>query len=180
MQFKHGTSKKPNFVEKKGNIMAIQIQKRLFSVDEYQKMAEVGILPERGIELINGEIFELSPIGSKYAKVVNKLTKLLALLVGDNTIMNIQNPIIAGDFSEPEPDVALLKYRTDFYEKELPHGADVLLIIEVAETSFGYDSKIKLPLYAASGIPELWLVDLEKKKFTNIGSPKRVVINTVK
>ncbi len=141
--------------------MSIQPQKRLFSVVEYQKMAEVGILPEHGVELINGEIFEKSPKSSKHVKTVTKLNRLLGVLVDDEAIISIHNPIIAGNNSEPEPDVAILKNRSDFYENELPHSEDVLLIIEVADTSFYYDSTIKLPLYASSGIPECWIIDLE-------------------
>ena len=144
--------------------MATQIQRRLFTVAEYHKMGEVGILPERGVELINGEIIEMSPIGSKHAKIVKKLNKMLGKIFGDEAIISIQDPIIANDLSEPEPDVAVLKYRADFYEDELPHGEDVLLIIEVADTTLVYDSKVKLPLYAASGIPECWVIDLRKKE----------------
>lgn len=152
--------------------MSIQTQRRLFSVAEYQKMAEVGILPERGIELINGEIIEMSPIGSKHAKTVKKLNKLIGVLMGDQAIISIQDPIIASNHSEPEPDVAILKNRADFYENELPHSEDVLLIIEVADTSFYYDSTVKLPLYASSGIPECWIIDLGKKEIHCYWEPK--------
>jgi Uma2 family endonuclease len=151
--------------------MSIQTQRRLFSVAEYQKMAEVGILPERGIELINGEIIEMSPIGSKHAKTVKKLNKLIGVLMGDQAIISIQDPIIASNHSEPEPDVAILKNRADFYENELPHSEDVLLIIEVADTSFYYDSTVKLPLYASSGIPECWIIDLGKKEIQSYWKP---------
>lgn len=144
--------------------MAIQVQKRLFTVEEYHKMAEVGILPERGVELINGEIIEMSPIGSKHAKIVKKLNNLLNKLLGDHFIISVQDPIVASDLSEPEPDVAVLKYRSDFYENELPKGEDVLLAIEVADTTLSYDSKVKLPIYAASGIPECWIINLAKKE----------------
>jgi len=144
--------------------MSIQPQKHLFSVVEYQKMAEVGILPERGVELINGEIIEKSPKGSRHVKTVTKLNRLLGKRVGNEAIISIHNPIIASNYSEPEPDIAILKNRTDFYENELPHSEDVLLIIEVADTSFYYDSTIKFPLYASSGIPECWIIDLGKKE----------------
>lgn len=141
--------------------MSIQAQKFLISVDDYHKMGEAGILPERGVELINGEIFEMSPIGSRHVKTVNKLTKLLSKMLGDEAIVSIQNPIIADNLSEPEPDIAILKYRSDFYGDKLPNGEDVLLIIEVADTSLSYDRQLKLPLYASSGVSECWLIDLE-------------------
>jgi len=144
--------------------MAVQIQKKLFSITEYHKMAEVGILPERGVELINGEIIEMSPIGSKHAKIVKKLNHLLSKMLGDQFIISVQDPIVASDLSEPEPDLAVLKYRSDFYENELPKGEDVLLAIEVADTTLTYDSKIKLPIYAQSGVPETWIIDLNKKE----------------
>jgi Uma2 family endonuclease len=151
--------------------MSIQTQKRLFSVVEYQKMAEVGILPERGVELINGEIFEKSPKGSRHVKTVTKLNRLLGKRVGDEAIISIHNPFIADNNSEPEPDIAILKNRTDFYENELPHSEDVLLIIEVADTSFYCDSTVKLPLYASSGIPECWIIDLGKKEIHSYWEP---------
>lgn len=152
--------------------MATHIQRRLFSVAEYHKMGEVGILPERGVELINGEIVEMSPIGSKHAKTVKKLNKILGVLLGDEAIISIQDPIIANDLSEPEPDVAVLKFRSDFYENELPHGSDVLLLIEVSDTTLAFDKNVKLPLYATSGIPECWLLDLQKKQIQAFWQPE--------
>ena len=156
----------------KHQFMATHIQRRLFSVTEYHKMGEVGILPERGVELINGEIVEMSPIGSKHAKTVKKLNKILGVLLGDEAIISIQDPIIANDLSEPEPDVAVLKFRSDFYENELPHGSDVLLLIEVSDTTLAFDKNVKLPLYATSGIPECWLLDLQKKQIQAFWQPE--------
>ncbi|MFN7116263.1 MAG: Uma2 family endonuclease [Saprospiraceae bacterium] len=144
--------------------MAVELKKRLISVADYHKMAEAGILPESGIELINGEIIEMSPKGSKHTRIVKKLNKLLGQLLGDDVIISIQDPIIANDFSEPEPDVAILKYRADFYGEEHPHGKDVLLAIEIGDTSVAYDRKFKLPLYAESGVAECWLINLAKKE----------------
>ncbi|AEE53118.1 Uma2 family endonuclease [Haliscomenobacter hydrossis] len=144
--------------------MSIQIQRHLFTIADYHKMGAAGILPERGIELINGEIIKMSPIGSKHAAKVDKLGRLLNEQLSKALIVRSQNPFIANDLSEPEPDIALLKYRDDFYENELPHGTDIHLIIEVADTTFAYDTKVKLPLYASSGIPEYWVIDLNKKQ----------------
>lgn len=142
--------------------MSIQIQRHLFSVSDYHKMGEAGILPERGVELINGEIITMSPIGSKHNATVNKLNRLLSKMLDEQIIIQAQGPFIANDLSEPEPDIVLLNYRDDFYENELPHGADIQLIIEVSDTPFTYDTKVKLPLYAESGVPEYWVFDLNK------------------
>jgi Uma2 family endonuclease len=144
--------------------MTTPIQKRLFTVAEYHEMAKAGILEERGLELIHGEIIEMSPIGSKHAKYVNILFRLFGKLLGEEFIISSQNPIIANNLSEPEPDFAILRFREDYYEEELPHGQDVLLIVEVADSSISYDRNVKLPLYAASGIPECWIVDVMKKE----------------
>ena len=151
--------------------MPVQITKRLLTVKEYQKMGEVGILQEQGIELINGEIVETSPVGSKHAKVVKQLNRLLNKLLGEKYIISIQDPITAGDFSAPEPDVAVLKFRADFYGNAHPLGADVLLVVEVADSSFEYDRTIKLPIYAQSGIPEYWLINLEKDEIEAYWEP---------
>lgn len=141
--------------------MAVQLTKRLLTVEEYHKMGEAGILQEKGIELINGEIIKMSPIGSKHVSCVNKLNALLNALLGNKAIVSVQNPVITGDLSEPEPDIAILVYREDYYAEEIPGAKDVLLIIEVADTSVEYDREVKLPQYAESGIPEFWLVNLE-------------------
>ncbi len=140
--------------------MSVAIQKKLFTVEEYHAMGEAGILREQGIELIQGEIIEMSPIGSRHAKTVNKLNHLLNRALGDSYIISIQNPVITDQFSEPEPDVAILQFREDFYGSAHPTGKDVHLIIEVADHSFSYDQEIKLPLYARAGIPEYWIVDI--------------------
>lgn len=144
--------------------MSVQVQRHLFSISDYHKMGETGILPERGVELINGEIISMSPIGSKHNAKVNKLNRLLTKILDEQIIVQSQGPFVASDLSEPLPDIALLTYRDDFYENELPRGKDIHLIIEVADTTFAYDSKVKLPLYAASGIPEYWVIDLNKKQ----------------
>lgn len=159
------------FEKFKDQHMPLQISKRLLTVKEYQKMGEVGILREKGIELVNGEIVVMGPVGSKHAKVVKQLNRLLNKLLDEQYIVSIQDPIIAGDLSAPEPDVAVLKYRSDFYGSGHPHGEDVLLVIEVADSSVEYDRTIKLPIYAESGIPEYWLVDLEKDEIEAYWEP---------
>ncbi|TVR11688.1 MAG: Uma2 family endonuclease [Phormidium sp. GEM2.Bin31] len=132
-----------------------------FTVKDYHKMAELGILhPDERLELIDGEIFKMSPIGRRHAGYVNLLSRFfLELLSSNQAVIQIQNPIILNDLSEPEPDVSLLKPRQDQYFSGLPQAADVYLLIEVAESSLESDRSEKLPRYAAAAIPEVWLIN---------------------
>jgi Uma2 family endonuclease len=150
----------------------MQLLTRKFTVEQYHKMADVGILTEDDrVELINGEIIEMSPIGLKHAATVNRLTNLLPKKLGDKAIVSIQNPIQLNDNSEPQPDIALLKPRADFYETKIPTTEDILLIIEVADTTINYDRNIKIPLYAENGILEVWLVDINNQSLTIYHQP---------
>lgn len=140
---------------------AARVRKRPFTADEYHGMAEAGILHEDDrVELIEGEILEMSPIGSRHAACVDRLNRLLNRSMTLDTIVRVQSPILLSEHSEPEPDLSLLRPREDFYSGGHPAPGDVLLLVEVAETSAEYDSTVKLPLYARAGIPEVWLVDL--------------------
>lgn len=141
--------------------MVVQVERRLFTVDEYYQMAEAGIFSEDDrVELIEGEIVEMSPIGSRHAACVNRLNGLFARRMEGNAVVSVQNPIRLSEFSEPEPDLALLQPRADFYAEAHPEPEDVLLVVEVAETSAGSDRRVKVPLYARAGILEVWLIDL--------------------
>jgi len=141
--------------------MTVQIQKRLFTVDEYHEMGRTGILCEDDrVELIDGEIVQMSPIGRRHAASVNRLNQLFSRHLGTSALVSIQNPVRLDQHSEPEPDVALLRPRSDYYASGHPGPSDVLLIIEVAETSVDFDREVKIPRYAEAGIPEVWLVDL--------------------
>lgn len=141
--------------------MSVRILRRHFNIDEYYRMAAAGVLSEDDrVELIEGEIVEMNPIGSRHAACVGRLTELLGRLVVGKAIVWVQNPVQISDYSEPLPDVALLKRRDDFYAQANPQPSDVLLIIEVADSSVEYDRDIKIPLYAQSGISEVWLVNL--------------------
>jgi Uma2 family endonuclease len=106
----------------------------------------------------------MAPIGSKHAAAVNRLIRLLAVLAGDRVYLSVQNPIVLGDESEPEPDFALATLPESKYAAAHPRPGDILLVIEVADTTLEYDRKVKLPLYAEHGIPEAWLVDLTAKQ----------------
>jgi Uma2 family endonuclease len=125
-------------------------------------MGEAGVLaPDARVELIEGEIIDMAPIGSSHASVVKRLNQRLTLAVGGQAIVQVQDPVRLGDRSEPEPDLALLVARPDYYRAAHPTAADVLLVIEVSDTTQRYDRTVKAPLYARHGIPELWIVDLE-------------------
>jgi Uma2 family endonuclease len=136
-------------------------QRHWINVDEYRQMGEAGIFGEDDrVELIDGEIIDMPPIGSWHAAAVKRLVDRMQPLTGPDAILSVQDPIRLGDFTEPEPDIALLRRRDDYYAAAHPTAADVLLIVEVAESSLRYDRDKKLPLYARAGIPEVWLVDL--------------------
>lgn len=133
-------------------------------VDEYQRMAEAGILHEDDrVELIDGEIIDMAPIGSDHAGTVNGLNRALVLSCGERAIVSVQNPVRLDRLNEPEPDFALLRPRPDFYRGAHPGASDVLLLVEVSDTSLRFDRRVKLPLYARFGIPEVWIVDLHAR-----------------
>ena len=143
--------------------MALQPARRLFTATEYYRMAEAGVLTEDDrVELIDGEILEMSPIGRRHSACVARLTSVFSQRLGAAVIVWPQNPVRLSERSEPEPDLALLRPRPDFYASAHPTPADVLLIVEVGDTSVEYDRQVKAPLYAHSGIPELWIVDLNR------------------
>ena len=144
--------------------MSVQIQRRLFTVREYNKMAEAGILPERGVELINGEIINMSPIGIRHNAIVSKLNRFLVEQVGQNALVFPQCAFMASEFTQPEPDLALAKFRSDYYVNAMLRSTDLFLLIEVSDTTFNYDNKMKRDLYAAAGVSEYWVVDLNKQK----------------
>jgi Uma2 family endonuclease len=136
-----------------------------FSVDEYLRMGEAGILTEDDrVELIDGEIIDMPPIGLPHSGAVNRVANLFGRRLGERVVLSVQNPIRIGDFSLPQPDIALLRPRDDFYASAYPVPADILLLVEVAESSVRYDREKKLPLYAAAGIPEAWLIDIPARK----------------
>ncbi|WP_017317325.1 Uma2 family endonuclease [Mastigocladopsis repens] len=144
--------------------MSVQLLRRKFTVEQYHKMAESGILAKDDrVELIRGEIIEMSPIGTKHAACVNRLVNLLIQRLGKRIILAPQNPVILNNNSEPQPDVTLLQPREDFYENAHPQPTDIFLLIEVADTTVKYDLEVKIPLYAEEKITEVWLVDINEQ-----------------
>jgi Uma2 family endonuclease len=141
--------------------VAVKVERWTFTVDDYMRMLEAGILTEDDrVELIEGAIIKMSPIGDLHAACVIRLTMLFARLVGVAAFVSVQNPVRLDNHSEPQPDLALLKPRKDYYAQAKPTPADVLLIVEVADSSIDYDRRVKVPLYARALIPVVWLVDL--------------------
>ncbi|MGA7730607.1 MAG: Uma2 family endonuclease [Chloroflexia bacterium] len=158
--------------------MAVQIPRRLISIDEYERMIVAGVFPEDDrSELIRGEITEMAPIGLLHASCVSRLTKLLERRVGDAAIIWAQNPIRLVGNSLPQPDVALLKPSSDFYSRTRPAPKDVILLIEVSDTTLNYDTQVKVPLYAEAGIPEVWIVNLQNDVIEAFSSPMAGVYN---
>jgi len=142
------------------------------TVSDYYRMAEVGILaPDARVELIDGDIIDMVPPGSLHATTVDRLAGILIRAVGDQAWVRIQNPVRLSEISEPQPDLALLKNREEFYMRHHPTPADALLVIEVADTSLHYDRDTKVSLYAVHGIPEMWLVDLRGRRLIRHGAP---------
>jgi hypothetical protein len=153
--------------------MPVQLLKRLFTVAEYERMAVTGILGEDDrVELINGEIVTMTPVGSRHASAVKRLLHtFLPLQAAGTVLLSIQDPIQLSAHSEPQPDLALLRPRPDFYATAHPKPSDVLLIVEVAETSAEFDRTVKLPLYAKGGIPEVWLVNVAEDQIEVFRDP---------
>jgi len=139
-------------------------QPHRYNIADYHRMAESGILSAQDhVELIQGEVTDMAPIGSQHAGIVKKLSYLFSQAVAHSAIVSIQDPVILSDLSEPQPDIALLHYREDFYCNAHPRAEDIYLLIEVADSTLRYDRTVKLPLYAQAGIPEVWIVNVEGK-----------------
>jgi Uma2 family endonuclease len=152
--------------------MSVQVDRWVCTVEDYYRMAEAGILSkEDRVELIDGEIVKMCPIGSAHAGCVNRLNKLLNRKLSELAVIAVQNPIRIDDYSEPQPDIAVLRPRADEYSSAHPTASDVLLVIEVADSSADYDQAVKQPLYARAGVPELLLVRLRDDCFLAFSAP---------
>jgi Uma2 family endonuclease len=142
--------------------MAVQLARKLFTIDDYHRMAEVGILSEDDrVELIDGEIVLMSPIGKHHAGTVNRLAALLHQALGGQVVIAVQNPVMLSDDTELEPDIAVLRFRDDYYAQELPTPPDAHLIIEVSDTTLVHDRSTKVPLYARNRVSDVWIVNLQ-------------------
>jgi Uma2 family endonuclease len=141
--------------------MEIEVTKKLFSVDEYYRMAEAGILtPDDRVELIDGEIIEMSPVGNRHIACVHRANTFFAQAFGQLAVVSNQTPLRLSKYTEPVPDVIVLKPVPDFYASRECRPDDVLFLVEVSDTTLRYDRNIKLPRYAAAGVVEVWIEDL--------------------
>jgi Uma2 family endonuclease len=160
--------------------MALPLRRLLFTVDQYHQLEKIGVLTEDDrVELIHGEIVEMAPIGERHFGHVNRFNYIFSRLFGDRALLHIQNPVRLGPRIEPEPDVVLLKPRDDFYETGVPTPADVLLLIEIADSSVEYDRNTKVPLYGQAGIVEYWLVNLVQDQIVVYRDPSPTGYRTV-
>jgi len=146
--------------------VAVTLRRRRFTLDQYHRMGETGILsPDDRVELIEGEIVEMTPIGSRHAATVARIHHLFSTRLGDRAVVWSQNPLLLARLqSEPEPDLMLLEPRSDFYASGLPEPSAVRLLVEVADSSLLYEQRTKFPLYARAAVTEAWLVDLETNR----------------
>lgn len=141
--------------------MAVEPVPYLFTVDDYHAMADAGLFPAGArLELIEGEILEMTPIGPVHASIVDRLNMLLTAVVAGRAIVRVQNPVEANPRSEPEPDLTLMAPREDYYSTAHPRPEDILLVIEVSDSTLSFDRRVKLPMYARSGVAEVWIVDV--------------------
>jgi Uma2 family endonuclease len=154
--------------------MSAPLRTHNFTVDEYHRMAEAGVFHEDDrVELIDGQVVQMTPIGPRHAFCVDRFTGRLSRLVGDSAIVRVQNPVMLGPRAEVEPDLTLLRPPFERYREVHPGPADVMLAIEVADTSLEYDRSVKIPLYATAGIPEVWLVDLPADRIQVYRNPAK-------
>lgn len=153
--------------------MSTVIARKRYTVADYYRMVPAGIIHrDDRVELLDGEVRVMSPIGSWHAGTVMRLHAMLAEKLGRTAIISVQGPVRLGDYDEPEPDIAVLRPRDDTYTRSHPTPSDVLLIIEVADSSFDYDRDEKLPRHAAAGVPEVWLIDLAAEAIEQFREPR--------
>jgi Uma2 family endonuclease len=160
---------------------SLQLNRHSFTVAEYARMGQTGIFSEDDrVELVCGEIIEMSPIGERHASCVDALSELLRERLKRSVNVRVQNPIQLDEYSEPQPDIAILKRRDDFYRHAHPRPEDVLVVIEVSDSTLEYDREVKMPLYAGAGIPEAWAVNLPEERIEVYSDPAGGEYRTVR
>ena len=154
-------------------VMTDRLPRPRVSVEEYYRMAEVGLLaPDARTELIEGEVIEMAPMGSPHAGRVSQLSHLIFPTLGSSGLMRVQLPVHLDDYSEPMPDLAVVRPRKDFYSSRHPGSADTLLIVEVSDSSLRFDRDVKVPLYSRHQVPEVWLLDLSHDRIHFFRAPR--------
>jgi Uma2 family endonuclease len=158
----------------------VELKRHRITADDYYRMAEAGILArELRVELIEGEIIEMATIGTRHSAVVNRLNRMFVLATGSRAIVSIQNSVQLNRCNVPEPDVVVLKPRDDFYASQRCTADDIFLVIEVADSSIGYDTRLKARLYATYGVAHYWVVDLTKQRLIRHEGPQAEAYATV-
>jgi Uma2 family endonuclease len=152
--------------------MATEISKRLFTVHDYHRMVDAGILREGDrVELIRGEVLAMSPIGPRHNAAILRANYTLSRIVEDKALVGVQGSIRLDEYDEPQPDIYLLCPKEDFYASGHAGPSDIFLIIEMADSSLEYDQEIKMPLYAETGVPEYWIADIRNDRLITYGDP---------
>lgn len=160
--------------------MVEAVTRKRFTVHEYHRMGDAGILTERDrVELMDGQIVVMTPIGPRHNACVSHANRALVLAAGDSAIVLPQGSVRLDLYYEPEPDLVLLRPRDDFYASRHAAPADILLVVEIAESSIEYDRDVKAPVYAAAGIAEYWLADLNANVVWRYSSPEQGVYQNV-
>jgi Uma2 family endonuclease len=160
--------------------MAVPLVRKRFTTHDYHLMAEAGILGEDDrYELIDGEIVEMAAIGAKHANYINRLNLYAVRELGATYVISVQNSVQLSIDHEPQPDLMILRWRDD-YDDRIPTPDDVMLLIEVADSTLQYDRKVKLPLYARAGIPEVWIVDVNGQRLTRYSQPEDGIYQVVR
>jgi Uma2 family endonuclease len=161
--------------------MPVEVNKRRFTVDDYHRMGQTGILlRDDRVELIDGEVVAMTPIGPRHSANIDRANRALVMLMADRAIVRVQSSVRLNRYNEPEPDLVLLRPQADFYASRIPGPADILLIIEVAESSADYDREVKAPLYAGAAVPEYWLVDLNTRRLVCYSVPANGAYQTIR
>ncbi len=143
--------------------MLAEVTKRLFTVDEFYRMADAGIFAEGDrVELIEGEIIQMSPIGHRHMVCVNRANDLFVSALKGKALISIQNPLRLNEYNEPQPDLVAFKWRADYYASKPYTLDDALFVVEISDTTLRYDTRVKLPIYAAAGVQEVWIENLKE------------------
>jgi Uma2 family endonuclease len=142
------------------------------STNRYQMMVAAGVLTKYDrIELIEGDMLDMAPIGTRHSAITSRLHEVFVLAVARSATVVSAGPVNLGEFSQPQPDLMLFKRRADFYSGKTPEAADVLLLIEVSDSSLAFDQSVKLNLYARYGVAEYWVVDVEGEQVVTYCEP---------
>jgi len=146
------------------------IERWRFTVEDFHRMGEIGILDEDDrVELIDGEIIAMSPIGFRHYRIVNNLTRLFVTQAAGRWTVSVQHPLVISEYGEPQPDFTLLKGEGP--PDRLPAPADIYLVVEVSDSTLSYDMKVKLPRYARTGVSEVWVVDVAHDTVERFSEP---------